>query len=224
MIVAGWTLVYLPHMPEGFFFSSSLRPAESSDVVASAYLSLVTVGTLGFGDIVPAEPALRLVVPLQALVGFVLLTAVISWVLQVYPALARRRAAARHLGLMAATDTETLVENAGDAAAVVPLLQFLVAELTTVRMELLQYSESYYFRETDAELSLAASLPYALDLVAAGKRSARDEVRQVAAMLELAVSDLAGVLEQFVGEHAAVAAVLDAFAADHGQRPLRGRG
>ena len=85
MIVVGWALVYLPHMPGGFYFGSALRPAESSDLVASFYLSLVAVATLGFGDVVPATGWLRLLVPIQALVGFVLLTAAISWILQVLP-------------------------------------------------------------------------------------------------------------------------------------------
>lgn len=79
-------------MPEGFNFGSSLDPHRSSDAVATLDLSLATVGTLGFGDILPADPVLRVLAPVQALLGFVLLTAAISWVLQVYPALGRPRA------------------------------------------------------------------------------------------------------------------------------------
>jgi hypothetical protein len=49
LVVAGFALVYWSHMTEGFHFGSSLQPGRSSDLVASLYLSLVTVTTLGFG-------------------------------------------------------------------------------------------------------------------------------------------------------------------------------
>ena len=81
LIVTGWALIYLPHMPDGFYFSSALQPQSSSDPVAALYLSLVTVATLGYGDITPAYPALRLLIPVQALIGFVMFTAAISWIL-----------------------------------------------------------------------------------------------------------------------------------------------
>jgi hypothetical protein len=221
MIVAGWTLVYLPHMPEGFYFGGPPHPGGSSDLVASIYLSLVAVATLGFGDIVPAYPALRLVVPFQALVGFVLFTAAISWVLQVYPALVRRRGLAERLSLLADNDT-TAYAGSGDPSVVTQLLQSLTEEILAVRMELLQYGETYYFREADPGLSLAATLPYALDLANAGKQSDSVDVRHAAAVLEGALTSTAASLEQFVGTGGSVTDILDAFADDHGQPPTRG--
>jgi hypothetical protein len=219
MIVGGWTLVYLPHMPDGFHFSSPPHPGDSSDLVASVYLSLVAVATLGFGDIVPAYPALRLVVPLQALVGFVLFTAAISWILQVYPALVRRRGLAERLSLLADNDTTAYV-GSGDPSVVTQLLQSLTEEVLAVRMELLEYGETYYFREADPGLSLAATLPYALDLARAGEQADSVDVRHAAAVLQGALTSTAASLEQFVGG-GSVPEVLEAFAHDHGQRPTR---
>jgi hypothetical protein len=220
LVLAGWTLIYLPHMPDGFLFGGTAQRDASGDLVTSVYLSLVTVATLGYGDVVPAYPALRLLAPLQALVGFALLTAVISWVLQVYPTLARRRSVARQLSIMAATDTVSFVGE-GSVSVVTQLLHGLVDQLTTVRVDLLQYGETYYFREDDPTLSLAANLPYALDLVAAGKRAGSPDVRHLAAMLDQALGDIAGLLEEYVGPHGSVPAVLEAFADDHRQRALR---
>jgi hypothetical protein len=219
MIVVGWTLVYLPHMPEGFYFGGPPHPGGSSDLVASVYLSLVAVATLGFGDIVPAYPALRLVVPLQALVGFVLFTAAISWILQVYPALVRRRGLAKRLSLLAENGTIGYAAS-GDPGTVAQLLQSVTEELLAVRMELLQYAETYYFREGDPSISLAATLPYALDLARAGKQSDSVDVRHAAAVLEGAVTSTAGSLDEYVGTGGSVTEVLDAFAHDHGQRPV----
>jgi hypothetical protein len=221
MIVAGWTLVYLPHMPDGFHFGGPPYPGDSSDLVASVYLSLVAVATLGFGDIIPAYPALRLVVPLQALIGFVLFTAAISWVLQVYPALVRRRGLAKRLSLLAQNDTVDYVTS-GDPGTVAQLLQSVTEELLAVRMELLQYGETYYFREGDPSISLAANLPYALDLAHAGRHIDSVDVRHAAAVLEGAVASTAESLADYVGTSGSVTEILDAFARDHGQRPTRG--
>ena len=98
--VLGWAMVYFAHMPNGFAYGSELNPAHRNDVLDSLYVSLVTIGTLGFGDIVPTSPLLRLIVPLEALFGFMLLTAAVSWVLQIYPALHRRRVLALQLSTL----------------------------------------------------------------------------------------------------------------------------
>ena len=100
LAVLGWAMLYFAQMPDGFAYSSELNPAERHDVFDALYLSLVTVGTLGFGDIVPTSPVLRLLVPLEALFGFMLLTAAVSWVLQIYPALHRRRVLALQLSTL----------------------------------------------------------------------------------------------------------------------------
>lgn len=220
MVVGGWALVYLPHMPGAFHFDGSLRPQESSDLVASVYLSLVAVGTLGFGDIVPATTALRLAVPLQALMGFALFTAAISWVMQVYPALTRRRSFARRLHVMANNDTTRFV-GSGSSAVVAQLLQSLEQDLLTVATDFVQYGSSYYFREEDEAMSLAANLPYALDLVAAAEQSPSPDVRHLGVLLSDAVAGTAVAVEAYVGTSGPVAAVLDAFAEDHGHAPVR---
>ena len=51
--VLGWAMLYFTQMPEGFAYSSELNPAERHGVFDALYVSLVTIGTLGFGDIVP---------------------------------------------------------------------------------------------------------------------------------------------------------------------------
>ena len=93
LLVLGWALVFWPHMPGGFRFDPSIDAA-GSDLVDALSVSLVTLTTLGFGDITPTSEALRLILPLEALLGFGLLSASISWLLSIYPALSRRRSRA----------------------------------------------------------------------------------------------------------------------------------
>lgn len=115
--VPGWALVHLPHLPAGFQYGSSLDPERSSGFLSAVYVSTVVVATLGLGDITPAAWGLRLLVPTQALVGFVLLTAAISWVLQLYPALGRRRAFAGRLSALTHADTAAVIREGEPSVA-----------------------------------------------------------------------------------------------------------
>ncbi len=222
-LALGFTLVYLPQMPQAFVHSSGLRPAESSDLMSAAYLSLVAMATLGLGDIVPQDDSwLRLVVPLEALLGFILLTAVITWVLQLYPALVRRRALARGLSTMAATGTPELVADAEtDASVAVQLLEGVRLPLAASEMDLAQYAESYYFHEPEEDLSLAVQLSHAVALAEAADRSPSPEVRHAGQMLSHGTSRFTALLaEEFYGEsdreQLEVEQVLTRYAEDHG--------
>lgn len=219
LLVAGFALVYLPHMPTGFNFGSSLSPAQSSDLIASLYLSVVALTTLGLGDIQPATPALRFAVPTEALLGFLLLTAGISWILQLYPALIRRRALARRLTTMARHDAAAVVET-GEASIAVQHLEAVRGELAAAEMDLLQYGESYYFCEAESELSLAAALPQVAQLAEAGHRAVSPEVRNAASMLSDGLGGFLALLRRdFLGDTGDEAETMAVFAADHQQRP-----
>lgn len=216
LVVIGWMLVYLPHMPEGFYFGSALTPEQSSDPIAALYLSLVTVATLGFGDIIPSDPVLRVLTPFEALFGFVLLTAAISWILQVYPALGRRRSVAKRLSILRSQHSTEVVAG-GDSCVASRMLDSVTDGLVQVETDFLQYTESYYFLEQEDELSLAATLPHALTLAEAGRRSSSREVRLAADMLASAVESLALRLDRaYLKTGSAAQEVLSSYAADHG--------
>lgn len=215
LAVVGWALIYVSWMPDGFFFGTSLHPERSSDVVAATYLSVVTLATLGFGDIVPANSALRLLLPLEALIGFVLLTAAISWPLQVYPALGRRRNTALELHDLAASGAHETVAT-GDPSVAAALLQSATRGVEIITVDLIQYAESYYFRETQTSMSLAANAPYLLQLTASARSSASPDVRRSGQALESAVARLSACLEErHLHTDGDVAAVFAAYASDH---------
>ncbi len=215
LMVIGWTLVYLPHMPQGFYFGSALRPEQSSDALAALYLSLVTVATLGFGDVTPAGPGLRLLTPFEALLGFVLLTAAISWILQVYPALGRRRSVAKRLSILQSSHAADVMAG-GEPCIASRMLETVTDGLVQVETDLLQYAESYYFVEEEEEMSLAEALPYALTMVEAGRASPSREVRLAADMLAASVESLAGRLDRsYLRTGSSAPEVFDFYRADH---------
>jgi hypothetical protein len=212
--VLGWTLIYFAQMPEGFAFGSELNPAERHDLVDSLYLSLVTVATLGFGDVVPTSVSLRLAAPLEALFGFMLLTAAVSWVLEIYPALHRRRVLALQLSTL--RRARQADPSMGIDSVPIDVLTALAASIVEARNDFTQYSATYYFRDLEADASLAASLEYATQLAAEATASSHPQMRLTGALITAAVDNLAELLDQeFLQLGGDTAAVVQAYATDH---------
>jgi hypothetical protein len=218
LLVLGWTLIYWRHLPESFSYASGLNPAARSELLDALYLSLVTGATLGYGDISPTAPWLRLVAPLEALVGFALLTAAVTWVLQVYPALGRRRTLALRLASLRRTADPTAVASQ-DSTVPAGLFEDLAGQLAHVRVDLNQYSETYFFRDGSADLALPVALGHLGALCRAGHQAPRPDVRLAAAHLQVTLDDLARFLdEQFLHVGGEVEEVVEAYARDHGCR------
>ena len=199
LLITGWALVYLPHMPDGFSMAAGVD--RGHDLLDSLYVSMVTLGTVGFGDISPNSPGLRLVTPLQALVGLGLLSASISWLLSIYPVLSRRRSLAYELTLLVQTKRETgtgVLDLEPDAAA--GILGELVSRLVAVERDLATFPVSFYFAEADDRFALPVVMPALLDLAERGAvepHTAHTRIR--ATMLREAVEDFSATAGQIFG-------------------------
>ncbi len=220
--IVGWALIYLPSIPTGFVYASGSLVGRTSAPLDALYISMTTISTLGFGDVAPAPGWLRVVTPLEALFGFALLTVAVSWVLQVYPALARRRVLAIRLSLLRRAEILTGLPDS-DSDLLPPVLERLSIEIVQSRIDLTQYSETYYFRDEDPNSSLAAALPYAAKLARIAATSSRPDMRLAAGLLTGALEDFAGVLkDRFPASAPLMPDLLAAYAADHGYRPSEG--
>jgi hypothetical protein len=221
LIVLGWTLIYWPHLADGFFISEALQQTTRGGLLDALYLSMVTLATLGFGDIVPTAEWLRVAVPVQAMLGFVLLTAVVTWVLQVYPALTRRRALAIRLSLLHRADAVRVLDEQ-DVPMAANLLEDLASAVVQARVDLTQYAETYYFRDGEESVSLPANIATAVELARAAERSPRADLRFAGQLLDTALGDFARLLDtHFLRVGGPPQAVLTAYAADHGHGPPR---
>lgn len=156
LLVAGWALVLWPHLPGGFQIADGIRPADQGGFLDAVYVSGVALATLGFGDVVAETTPLRLALVLEAMIGFLLLTASITWVLSVYPALLRRRALAARLTDHLPADGSMLAEEPPAVRATV--LYELAAQLAAVQVDLLQYPSSYFFLDPEPRLALHDAL------------------------------------------------------------------
>ncbi len=212
--VLGWALIYFAQMPDGFSYGSELNPADRNNLLDSLYLSLVTVGTLGFGDIVPTSTSLRLAAPLEALFGFMLLTAAVSWVLQIYPALHRRRVLALQLSTL--REARQSDPTLGIDSIPRDVLTALAVGVVEARNDFTQYGATYYFRDLEADASLAASLVYATDLAAEATASSQPHTRMAGALITAAVNSLTELLDrEFLRFGGDTASIVQAYAEDH---------
>jgi len=215
----GWALLYLPHLTDGFVYGAGV-PLRA-DFAEALYISMVTLSTVGFGDIVATESLLRLVVALEAVTGFGLLTATVTWILQTFPALNRRRALAHQLTLFreAAGPAGVAAMDPSHAAG---LLEAIAGNVATVSIDLLAFHETYYFREIEQRGSLPATVAYAQDLASQAQGSESLELQFAGRMLHAALDGLAEVLRGKFGHSGATSS--DVFDSYELRPPLRRAG
>ncbi len=162
---------------------------------------------------------LRVLGALEAVVGFGLLTAVVSWLLSIYGALSRRQSLAREITLVRDAESETgcPVEQI-DTQTIEQMLGSLTSRLVAVNNDLLQFPITYYFHSSSERFGLPAAMPYVARL--AEKTGGADRPRAVrlrAAMLQGAIDDFSATIgSHFLGLSAAPTdKVLEAYASDH---------
>lgn len=213
LAVLGWALVYWPHVDQGFTFADP--GSAGGGFLDALYISLVTISTLGLGDVYPSAPWLRILNPLEALFGFALLTVAVSWLLQVFPALARRRVLALQLSQLRSTGSVEVLPSL-EAGIAYDMLDRLTTSLVAVRVDLNDYPETYYFRESEPDASLAAQIDVVTRLADEARTSGSPGVRQAGALLEAALQDFASVLQAKFSCHGPdMSTVLAAFTGDH---------
>jgi hypothetical protein len=218
-LVAGWTLIYLPHYPSDYVLAEGT--VAHAPFVGALHASLTTVTTLGSANALPKTAWLQVVGPVQALLGFGMLTAAVAWLLQVYPVLSRRRALAYEIHLLADTEHRLHIDVTElETSVASQVYADLTSRLIGVERDLVKFPITYYFAETDARFSLAAVMPVLSEIAERGSAARHpDSVRLHAEMLHEAIEDLVStVAERFVlhrRHDVTDASAMQAFAKDH---------
>ncbi len=191
LLALGWAFVFWPHLARGFLLAPGLSSSAEGGFVDALYLSLVTLTTLGYGDITPTSGWLKVLVPFEALVGFGLLTASLSWVFSLYPAFSRHRSLAHEVNLVREAESETDIGvRQMDALAAEQMLGSLTTQLIAVQTDLIHFPISYYFRSSNERFELSAAMPYLLRVTQEGDSAdCAPGVRMRASMLRGAIED-----------------------------------
>jgi hypothetical protein len=158
---------------------------------------------------------------LDALIGFALFTAAISWILSVYPVLGRRRHLAREVALLQRVrSAQGLGAVQGAPAALEGTLLSLAEQANAIRGDLEQLPITYYFHPSDRESALPVALPDLLALAREGQHHESSAVQLQSKLLLKAIHDPAGhVGGTFLDRRGVdVDALLAAYAEDHSYR------
>jgi hypothetical protein len=196
LLALGWALVFFPQLPQGFHFDPGLDPAQHSGFLDALYVSLVNLTSLGYGDISPESPLLRMLGPVETMFGLGLLTASISWLISIYGAISRRDSLAHEVHLAKEAE-ERLGEKLADAdpALLESLLAGFAEQLIRARRDLIHFPITHYFRTEDEERALAGLLPFLSSLVEeAGGEERPHSLRVRAEILRMAIDDFAETL------------------------------
>lgn len=218
-LILGWALIFWPHVPESFSFQPGTEHGGLDGFIDALYLSIVTLATVGYGDVTPDAGWLRIVAPAEALLGFGLLTASIAWLGTIYPVLTRRRSLAYEVFLLREAEGESEIdvgELEPDSAAAI--YGDLTSRVITLKRDMVAFPIAYYFADTDERFALPAALPFMWNLALQGADPDVDKRARIrAVMLRDAIEDLAKTAaERFHGDPAQdTDELLDAYARDH---------
>lgn len=160
LLVVGFALLYAPHV-SGFIY---IGGEPTSQWAEAFYFSAVVSSTLGFGDIVPASPVVRLLSGLHGLLGLALFGLTVTYVLSVYNQSTRARALALAIGAYLDPGVDEAINREG-LDTVSEWSQRIAMRLLEILQAHLEYPILHYFRSRDTETSLPAQMRRLLDLV-----------------------------------------------------------
>jgi hypothetical protein len=217
LLTVGFGLIYGPHYPDGFQQPFPEPRSIDTRVWSVLYYSLATLTTLASGGLTPKDSALRICVAIESLIGIGLITASVTWIVLLYPALGRMRAIARGVSVLKRAREKTETDRLA-AITEGPLFDF-ARRVVRLRIDFIHFPLIYYFHEDAEEASLPRALPVLLELAREGcAKDKREEIRLSAAMLETALNDLAEILTVKFVRHVDSKRPQDVFraiAADH---------
>ena len=202
LVVVGFALILWPYFPEDYTTSTGGAVAAGGHFADALYLSLVNLTSLGYGDIVATAGFLRVLGPLETLIGLGLLSASISWILFIYRVLADYRSLSHEISLLSDAERTSGTELADiDPGAAAAVLADLTSRVVAMRDDLVHSPIAYYFHPRDARHALPTLLPKLLEVV---DRCSQPEeppaLRFQAALLRAALHDLLDTIaERFVG-------------------------
>jgi len=203
LVVVGFALIILPHLPEEYVLAAGLRPEATSGFVDAVYVSMVSMTSLGFGDVAAENDVLRLLGPAETIVGLGILTASISWILSIYGVLADYRSVSHEIALLVDAERRTGTSlSRMEPAETSRVLGGMTSKLVAARRDLLHFPIAYYFHTRDRRYALSIQIPRLLEITSACATAdgPSPAVRLEAERVRLAAEDLINVIdEEFLG-------------------------
>jgi hypothetical protein len=183
----GFALVYLPQLSSGFAFSQAPDGSPHRGIAEALSLSIGALITVSEGSYAKLH-WLQLARGAEAVIGFGLLTASVSWLLSIYPVLESRRALAQQATLLHHSERENQLDLIRDAPnRAEDWVMAIGADLASLRNQMAQFPITYYFDMGESETALAGALSYLLELADRSSSSSQPALRIAGAVLGGAV-------------------------------------
>ncbi len=195
LLGVGFALIYWSDFPGGFRSLAGQAPDADGGFWQMLSFSLATMTTLGLGDLLPEPDWLRVLVTIEALMGFALVTASVSWIVLLYPALGRMRTLARRTWILAKAEQRTGIHIVSDGAE--QLFGDLARGVIEARVDFIHFPIIYYFHAEHRQSSLAEAVAHLARFAELGsKPEAPERVRLASSTLRAALDDLADILAE----------------------------
>jgi Ion channel len=162
LLWVGWALFVWPFVPS-FSYNQALAHPAQPGILDALYFSIMNLATLGAADVAPSAQWLRLLAPVEALIGFALLTVSVTWVLSIYPVIQRRQSTANEIAVLQDAEHDGKSLLAVDPAYAAYVLAELKTMLVTLRSDFIQFPITYYFHALNERDSFPAVIQYLFD-------------------------------------------------------------
>ncbi len=198
LLCIGFAVIYFGLYPQQFTSTAGVDSMSfGSRVLHCLYFSMGALCTFQTFDLNPGSDWLRLIVAIEGLVGISMITASVSWLVLIYPALERQRRSARQISLVAAAERRTGLSAINEFGA--PLLLDLARDMLQVRLDLILFPILLHFHAASEDFTLSCVLPVALKFAREGAAPGQSPaIRLAADQLQVALEGLASSISSLV--------------------------
>jgi hypothetical protein len=217
-VVFGFSFIYWPFIGSQFALAPGIDPAKHQGYVDALNVSLGSLVTVA-GDFNAKSKLIRLAMGIEGVLGFGLLTASVSWLLSIYPALERRRTLAHECTLLHFTEQKSgLRIHQLPSSEAQDVIWGLAASMGSARNDLAQFPIIYYFHSGDEQSGFSGVLPYLAELALAASNPTMPPGVRMAGMalggaiddyleymadtfLHMPVEDKRAIMQRYADEH-----------------------
>lgn len=197
LLAVGFALIYCGILPREIAGPAGESHSFAQNFLRSLYLSLGTFATFQTFDLSPQTNWLRLVISIEGLIGISMITASVSWLVLLYPALARTRLFARRVSSLMEAEKRarlTLVQALG-----APLLTELAGGILQFRLDVILFPIMLNFYSANEGSTIANVLPDLQRIATEVLSEEASSSRAVAGQwLQVTLEDLSHVLARCV--------------------------
>lgn len=198
LVTIGFSFIFWSKFPGDFVNSSNEPYSPLSRCLPVVYFSMAALTTLGSTEFAPHGNWVRMAAAIESLIGISLVTASVTWILLIYPALGRTRTLARRVSTLYRAQEAAGVDFLSDN--VETILAELAQGVLRARVDLIHFPLIYYFHAGTEGASLGRFLIQLNDLASRASATDRPEANRLgAALLAASLADIAKLLnERFV--------------------------